>query len=171
MTCKCYSACINIQHLGWVNPLSLPSLWSGECLGLAFPRKPGPGKIPYVVIVHFSQSINTVHQVWPYFSKQQQPEYSGRDTMLILTRILVRMFRPGEGKINYHENTVLPNSETSYRSAKITWEIFPDSETYKEPWARIFKRVWGPGIDSKEWIPPAYVAWRAGTITLFLLGS
>ncbi len=39
------------------------------------------------------------------------------------------------------------------------------------PWARIFKRVWGPGIDSKEWIPPAYVAWRAGTITLFLLGS
>ncbi len=37
--------------------------------------------------------------------------------------------------------------------------------------ARIFKRVWGPGIDSKEWIPPAYVAWRGGTITLFLLGS
>jgi hypothetical protein len=25
-----------------------------------------------------------------------------------------------------------------------------------------------PGIDSKEWIPPAYEAWRAGTITLFL---
>jgi hypothetical protein len=38
-------------------------------------------------------------------------------------------------------------------------------------WARIFKRWWSPGIDSKEWIPPAYVAWRAGTITLFLLGS
>ncbi len=34
--------------------------------------------------------------------------------------------------------------------------------------AGIFKRVWGPVIDSKEWIPPAYVAWRAGTITLFL---
>ncbi len=30
--------------------------------------------------------------------------------------------------------------------------------------ARIFKRLWSPGIDSKEWIPPAYVAWRAGTI-------
>ncbi len=28
-------------------------------------------------------------------------------------------------------------------------------------WARIFKRLWSPGIDSKEWIPPAYVAWRA----------
>ncbi len=30
-------------------------------------------------------------------------------------------------------------------------------------WARIFKRLWSPGIDSKELIPPAYVAWRAGT--------
>ncbi len=30
--------------------------------------------------------------------------------------------------------------------------------------ARIFKLFWSPGIDSKEWIPPAYVAWRAGTI-------
>jgi hypothetical protein len=37
--------------------------------------------------------------------------------------------------------------------------------------ARTFKCLWGPGIDSKELIPPAYVAWRAGTITLFLLGS
>ncbi len=38
-------------------------------------------------------------------------------------------------------------------------------------WVRIFKRLWSKGIDSKEWIPPAYVAWRAGTITLFLLCS
>jgi hypothetical protein len=37
--------------------------------------------------------------------------------------------------------------------------------------ARIFKLLWSPGIDSKELIPPAYVAWRAGMITLFLLGS
>jgi hypothetical protein len=37
--------------------------------------------------------------------------------------------------------------------------------------ARIFERLWSPGIDTKELIPPAYVAWRAGTITLFLLGS
>ncbi len=35
--------------------------------------------------------------------------------------------------------------------------------------ARIFKRLWSPGIDSKASIPPAYVAWRAGTITLLLL--
>ncbi len=37
--------------------------------------------------------------------------------------------------------------------------------------ARTFKCLWGPGIDSKEWIPPAYVVWRAGTKTLFLLGA
>jgi hypothetical protein len=37
--------------------------------------------------------------------------------------------------------------------------------------ARTFKCVWGPGIDSKERIPPAYVEWRAGTKTLFLLGA
>ncbi len=34
----------------------------------------------------------------------------------------------------------------------------------------IFKLLWSPGIDSKEWIPSAYVAWRACTTTLFLLG-
>jgi hypothetical protein len=39
------------------------------------------------------------------------------------------------------------------------------------PWARTFKCLWGPGIDFKEWIPPAYVAWRDGTKTLFLLGA
>jgi hypothetical protein len=35
----------------------------------------------------------------------------------------------------------------------------------------IFKRLWSPRIDSKASFPPAYVAWRAGTITLFLLGA
>ena len=38
-------------------------------------------------------------------------------------------------------------------------------------WGRIFKRLWSPGIDFKESIPPVYVARRAGTIILFLLGS
>ena len=37
--------------------------------------------------------------------------------------------------------------------------------------ARTFKCWWGPRIDAKEWIPPAYVVWRAGTKTLFLLGA
>ncbi len=35
----------------------------------------------------------------------------------------------------------------------------------------IFKLLRIPGIDSKESIWPAYVAWRAGTTTLFLLDS
>ncbi len=37
--------------------------------------------------------------------------------------------------------------------------------------ARIVKLFSILGIDSKESIPPAYVAWQAGTTTLFLLGS
>ncbi len=42
---------------------------------------------------------------------------------------------------------------------------------HKDNKARIFKHLWSQEIDSKEWIPPAYVARRAGTITLFLLGA
>ncbi len=34
----------------------------------------------------------------------------------------------------------------------------------------VLLNVYGAWIDSKECIPPAYIAWRAGTITLFLLG-
>ncbi len=34
--------------------------------------------------------------------------------------------------------------------------------------ARIFKRLWSPGIDSKEWIPPAYVAHDTPIPTWFL---
>ncbi len=41
----------------------------------------------------------------------------------------------------------------------------------KESIDSIFKLLRGPGIDAKESIPPASVAWRAGTTTLFLLGS
>jgi hypothetical protein len=37
--------------------------------------------------------------------------------------------------------------------------------------ARIYKLLRSQGIDSKESILPAYVAWRAGTTTLFLLSS
>ncbi len=29
--------------------------------------------------------------------------------------------------------------------------------------ARLCKRLWSPGIDTEETIPPAYVAWQAGT--------
>jgi hypothetical protein len=37
--------------------------------------------------------------------------------------------------------------------------------------ARIFKVLRSSGIDSKESIPPTYVASQAGTTNLFLLGS
>jgi hypothetical protein len=37
--------------------------------------------------------------------------------------------------------------------------------------AQILELLRSPRIDSKESIPSAYVAWRAGAITLFLLGS
>ncbi len=37
--------------------------------------------------------------------------------------------------------------------------------------ARIYKLLGSPRIDYKKSISPAYVAWRAGTTTLFLLGS
>jgi hypothetical protein len=36
---------------------------------------------------------------------------------------------------------------------------------------RMFKLLRTPGIDSKESVPPAYAAWRAGTTTLFLFDS
>ncbi len=38
-----------------------------------------------------------------------------------------------------------------------------------QTWDGIFKLLRSPGIDSKESIPPASVAWQAGTTTLFLL--
>ncbi len=55
----------------------------------------------------------------------------------------------------------------------------PTEQKLKREWqnspagtrAGIFKPLWSPGIDAKASIPPAYVAWRAGTITLFLLGA
>jgi hypothetical protein len=40
-----------------------------------------------------------------------------------------------------------------------------------QPRDGIFKLVWSPGIESRVLIPPAYVAWRAGTTILFLPGS
>ncbi len=59
-----------------------------------------------------------------------------------------------------------------YKSLKIRAEaLSPFTHTYVLSRAGIFKPLWSPGIDAKASIPPAYVAWRAGTITLFLLGA
>jgi hypothetical protein len=43
--------------------------------------------------------------------------------------------------------------------------------SYRPARCGIFKLLRGPGIDLKESIPPAYVAWQAGTTSLFLLGT
>jgi hypothetical protein len=53
----------------------------------------------------------------------------------------------------------------------INFHTFGEGRRTYESWAWTFKLLWSPGIDSKVSIPPAYVAWRAGTITLILLGS
>ncbi len=45
-------------------------------------------------------------------------------------------------------------------SPHLTTHIPWDGLEHENFWARTFKCLWGPGIDSKEWIPPAYVAWR-----------
>ncbi len=38
-------------------------------------------------------------------------------------------------------------------------------------WAGICRRLWSPGIDSEKSIPPVYVAWRAGTTNRFAVPS
>jgi hypothetical protein len=53
----------------------------------------------------------------------------------------------------------------------LLFEAFPRYHRIIPSRARIFKLLRAPGIDSKESIPPIYVAWRAGTITLFQIGS
>ena len=50
------------------------------------------------------------------------------------------------------------------------WVGVEGGETFPSR-ARIFKLLRSPRIDFKEPIAPGCVAWQAGTITLFLLGS
>jgi hypothetical protein len=55
----------------------------------------------------------------------------------------------------------------------LKWKIICSEKTAKKCGFinGIFKLLRCQGIDPKESISPAYVAWRAGTTTLFLLGS
>jgi hypothetical protein len=59
----------------------------------------------------------------------------------------------------------MPDSEDSFPCTQHSKNEFAKIR------ARIYKHLRSQRIDSKEAIPPAYVGWRAGTITLFLLGS
>ncbi len=65
-----------------------------------------------------------------------------------------------------------PLGSASFQAGDSKSSSSPDLIPQRDPGREqspYFKRLWSPGIDSKEWIPPAYVAGRAGTITLFLL--
>jgi hypothetical protein len=45
-----------------------------------------------------------------------------------------------------------------------SWNVLSDPELLRaQSRARICKRSWSPGINSDGPVPPAYVAWRAGT--------
>jgi hypothetical protein len=65
----------------------------------------------------------------------------------------------------------------SLKNARPKFSHFDNYKVFHSPYvgstsrARIFKLFRSPGIDSKEAIPPGSVAWRAGKIALFLLGS
>ena len=76
---------------------------------------------------------------------------------------------PQSGKAPYHSLT-LPHLFYLYISEQ--HQFLMNLANFIEPsWAGIFKPVWSPGIDAKASTPPAYVARRAGTITLFLVGA
>ncbi len=70
----------------------------------------------------------------------------------------------GGGRPHLNEMALLTNCSARPRD-------FLLPRAHPEYRARIFKLLRSPRIDSKETIPPAYVAWRAVTTTLFLLGS
>ncbi len=89
-------------------------------------------------------------QTHAHLSSTSYTHHPGTSEMLLKISCL-------KGKSQERLQTHAHLSRTSYRSPR-------DQSPY-------FKRSWSPGIDSKEWIPPAYLAWRAGTLTLFLLGS
>ena len=56
--------------------------------------------------------------------------------------------------------SITVHSEPKFLNVKGAQESIP---TANVAWARIWKRLRSPGIDSKESIPPAYVSLRAGT--------
>jgi hypothetical protein len=49
------------------------------------------------------------------------------------------------------------------------WNINSAEMASSEP--VFLNAYWAPELTPEKEVPPAYIAWRAGTITLFLLGS
>ncbi len=118
-----------------------------------------------------------------YLKSQQRPSlyfiqilWRGLKLLLLLPRVWVFDTKPPEWYItvsterDLHLDNRVPG--TSIGRSRIYIQPKPAIlQILHTARARIFKRLWSPGIDSKEWIPPAYVVWRAGTITLFLFSS
>ncbi len=76
------------------------------------------------------------------------------------------------GWLNILYSIINPDMYDELKILKINF-FFSNSRKYINDTIRdgIFKLLRSPGIDSKESIPPAYVAWRVDTTTIFLLGS
>ncbi len=51
-----------------------------------------------------------------------------------------------------------------------SFELFSHTQNCNFPEESLILSTFCNSVDSKESIPPAYVAWRAGTATLFLIG-
>ncbi len=68
--------------------------------------------------------------------------------------------------MHLHDNQLFVFSPAYTDLAKLSCNGVVYFHTHVVIRARIFKLLSGSGIDSKELVPPAYVAWRAGTITL-----
>jgi hypothetical protein len=84
---------------------------------------------------------------------------------------------PQIGKIEAKRSLYIPQiRKTEVEQTRLIPEI-GKIEAKKTNWMEVkrteavfLKLLWSPGIDSKELIPPAYVAWRADTPTLLLFG-
>ncbi len=94
------------------------------------------------------------------------------------TKLWTRDFEKVFGKSNLEKITVFKYSSLWGNTwgphgpeLIIGWDPLPFYAVSSPPflyWARKFKLVRSPRIDSKKSILPAYVAWQAGTTTLFL---
>ncbi len=61
----------------------------------------------------------------------------------------------GEEGLGVEQNHTTPQeSLVLFKSFNTLWN---NPYGWQKSWARTFKCLWGPGIDAKEWIPPAYV--------------
>jgi hypothetical protein len=132
-------------------------------------RTAGPWHIIFFLVIIFLGSFYLVNLIlaivaMSYDELQKKAEEEEEAAALEEEALRVRKARAGALALS-----PLPPPHFFYKLSRFALHRRKIIE--KKPRARICKRLRSPGIDSKESIPPAYVAWRAGTTTLFLLGS